>query len=64
MSLNSCGCTSCVTFYTCREDGIFIEDAAQVPSMVLVAEGFAGHPEEQYTNPDKQFNIRCDIGSY
>ncbi|WIA41923.1 hypothetical protein OEZ86_009236 [Tetradesmus obliquus] len=41
-----------------REDGIFIEDAAAVPGMALVAEGFAGHPEEQYTDPDKQFNIR------
>ncbi|KAF6259948.1 hypothetical protein COO60DRAFT_1700591 [Scenedesmus sp. NREL 46B-D3] len=41
-----------------REDGIFIEDAARVPGMAFVAEGFAGHPEEQYTDPDKQFNIR------
>jgi hypothetical protein len=27
--------------------------------MAFVAEGFAGHPEQQYTDPDKPFNIRC-----
>lgn len=42
----------------CREDGIFIEDSARLPGTYFVAEGFAGHPEEQYTNPDKEFNIR------
>jgi hypothetical protein len=53
-------------FVCCREDGCFIEDAARVPGMTFVAEGFAGHPEEQYTNPDKEFNIRCahSFGSF
>eukprot|EP00775_Hariotina_reticulata_P004865 gene4865-5110_t len=41
-----------------REDGVFVEDAINVPGIVSVAEGFAGHPEQFYMYPDKEFDIR------
>ncbi|KAF8058360.1 hypothetical protein HT031_005678 [Scenedesmus sp. PABB004] len=44
-----------------REDGVFVEDSSMLPSKVLVAEGFIGHPSEQYSDQDKPFNIRDHV---
>lgn len=51
-------CHHAATVVACREDGIFVEDAYRVPGVAAVAEGFAGHPEDVYLNPDKEFDIR------
>lgn len=41
----------------CREDGVWIEEAAVLPGTFFIAEGFAGHPLERYQNPDKIFDM-------
>jgi len=36
---------------------VYIEDAGSLPGDFFIAEGFAGHPEDKYNNPDKEFDM-------
>lgn len=40
-----------------RADGVFIEEAEDLPGTYFIAEGFAGHPTDPYTNPEKPFDL-------
>lgn len=36
---------------------MFIEEAEDLPGTYFIAEGFAGHPTDPYTNPEKPFDL-------